>query len=581
MKWSDNQPLTADDVAWTFNAVKTNRDPPAGQRRRSSATSRASTRQGRPDPGDDADGAAGVEPRVRAADRARSTSGRRSADPSKYANDTDTVGSGPFVLRSRTSRAASGPARRQPELLARRSRSSSGLTYVVLQEHRRRGAGAQDRARSTSSGCLTAPSSPRSRTSPGSPPTPAQGRRYIGLAHQPRRDRRPTGKPSVTATPRCRTRGPAQAIRQAIDIADLLDRVLPGPGQAGAVRHPGRLPAVHWICDGYTPPSSTPRGPTPLLDAGRLRQGRRRHPQRQVRQAAQRCACWSQLRPDRTRRCADFVKGWLKADRHRPHGQHGRRRTRSTTTPPWASTTCTSPAGASGPTRTSSSSINPAHAPGPTPTAPAPPARTTGATPRSTRSTRQQHAELDPTKRAELVKQAFTRSTRPRSTASTSGTPTRSRPGAATSSPASSRARERWRASSASTATGACYGATPVSADSLATAATERRPARLGPRPDHRGVVLALGAVIVLRCGVGPPPPTRAPASTPRSEPSPSSRRTSRPRDGGTRRVRAAARPCRATSRARPAARCISLAMVVVLGFFSFRILPGDPTRLN
>ena len=122
---SDGQPLTADDVAWTFNAVKTN---PALQKANGGLVEQRPERRAPRTP----------DPRVVLAAPQAANPGfelpivpkhvwEKQPDPSTYANDTDTVGSGPFIS-SRTRR-ASRPARREPEVLARGGQGS-GLTYA-------------------------------------------------------------------------------------------------------------------------------------------------------------------------------------------------------------------------------------------------------------------------------------------------------------------------------------------------------------------------------------------------------------------------------------------------------------------
>ena len=308
MKWSDSQPLTADDVAWTFNAVKTN---PALQKANGGLVENVQSVAAK-DPST-------LELTLTAPQA--SNPGfelpivpkhvwEKQADPSKYANDTDTVGSGPFTIKS-YQKGVSVQLVANPNFW-RGPAKVSGLTYAYYKntdaavQALKNGevdiVGSLTPAQFTSlkdqSG-ITASRAPGAAT-PRSPSTPARSTRRASR--------------SVTATLRSRTRAPP-GDRQGRRQADPADPRPPGPGQAGPDRDAGRLPQLHRVCRRLHRADLRHRRGEPAARPGRLRQGRRRQPDRQVRQAADPAPDGPQLRPD-ARADGGVRQGLAGPDRH-------------------------------------------------------------------------------------------------------------------------------------------------------------------------------------------------------------------------------------------------------------------------
>jgi peptide/nickel transport system substrate-binding protein len=260
MKWSDNQPLTADDVAWTFNAVKTNA---ALQKANGGLVENVQTVTAK-DPS--------TLELTLAAPQASNPGfelpivpkhvWEKEADPSKYANDTDTVGSGPFVIKS-YQKGVSVQLVANPNFW-RGAAKVSGLTYAYY-KNTDAAVQALKNGEVDIVGSLTPAQFTSLKDQSGITTNQGAGRRYTALAINPGAiDAQ--GKPLGDGNAALQDPVLRQAVVKAIDKQTLLTRVLQGLGKPGLTEMPGVYPSYTGYAAGYTAPTFDIAGANQLLD---------------------------------------------------------------------------------------------------------------------------------------------------------------------------------------------------------------------------------------------------------------------------------------------------------------------------
>ena len=292
------------------------------------------------------------------------------ADPATFANDKDSVGLRPVHRHQLRQGLPASSSSREPQLLAGQGQGRRHHLRAV-QEHRCRGPGPENRRNRH-----------RQRPDPGPVQGPAERsrdhhqRRYgpplPGHGHQPGRQDRARHAASGDGNPALQDPKVRQAIVMAIDNKTLLDKVLQGLGQPATGEIPGAYPLYNWNATDRAEATTSPAANKLLDEAGyakgadgirvdkdgkplKLRlMGRNTDPTHQ--------------------QMADYVKPWLKEIGIDVTVVHEVPRTGQRRLDAWATTTCTSPAGAWARTRTSSSPSTSAPR-APTPTAPAPRAK--------------------------------------------------------------------------------------------------------------------------------------------------------------------------------------------------------------
>ncbi len=260
MKWSDNQPLTADDVAWTFNAVKTN---PALQKANGGLVENVQS-------------VAAKDPstlELTLAAPQASNPGfelpivpkhvwEKQADPSKYANDTDTVGSGPFTIKS-YQKGVSVQLVANPNFW-RGPAKVSGLTYAYY-KNTDAAVQALKNGEVDIVGSLTPAQFTSLQNQSGITASSGAGRRYTALAINPGAiDAQ--GKPLGDGNAALQDPVLRQAVVKAIDKQTLLTRVLQGLGKPGLTEMPGVYPSYTGYAAGYPAPTFDIAGANQLLD---------------------------------------------------------------------------------------------------------------------------------------------------------------------------------------------------------------------------------------------------------------------------------------------------------------------------
>jgi len=258
-KWSDGQPLTADDVAWTFSAVQSMKA--LQQANGALVTNVASVRATdphtlvitlktaqAPNPGAELP----IVPK-------HVWSG---IDAATYANDTDTVGSGPFVITSfqqnqSVQLKANPDFWRGPPKIGRLTYVSYKSTDAAAQALR---AGDVDLV----SG-LTAAQFASLKGQPGIQTNAGAGRRYQALAINPGAvDAQ--GRPLGNGNPALKDKVLREAIVTAIDNKTLLDRVLQGLGKPGETEIPPVYSPYYGFAPGVTARTFDPARANQMLD---------------------------------------------------------------------------------------------------------------------------------------------------------------------------------------------------------------------------------------------------------------------------------------------------------------------------
>lgn len=241
-KWSDGEPLTAEDAAWTFNAIKN--DGKLQQANGGLVENVASV--------------AATDPQtlqmVLTAPQA-SNPGIvlpivpkhvwEKVDAATYENDSDTVGSGPYLIKS-YAQSQSVELVPNPNFW-RGPAKIGGLTYIYY-KNRDAAVQALRTGEVDVATALTAAQFQRLEDEPGIETVTGAGRRYTSIAINPGAVDA-EGKPLGDGNPALQDPELRQAIMMAIDRKTLLDRVLQGLGRIGETEIPAVYPDYH----GFTP----------------------------------------------------------------------------------------------------------------------------------------------------------------------------------------------------------------------------------------------------------------------------------------------------------------------------------------
>ena len=260
MLWSDNEPLTAKDVAWTFNAVKTNKklQQANGGLVENVASVTATDDQ--------------TVTMVLTAAQASNPGYElpivpehvwaQQSDPSTYANDTDAVGSGPFTIKS-YQQGTSVQLVANPNFW-RGAPKASGLIYVYYKT-----TDAAVQALKSSEVDIVSGLTPAQFTSledqAGIETNTGAGRRYTSLAINPGAIDA-DGKAMGDGNPALKDGKLREAISMAIDKQTLVDRVLQGLGKVGETEIPTVYPNYYGWAEGYTPRTFDLDAANQLLD---------------------------------------------------------------------------------------------------------------------------------------------------------------------------------------------------------------------------------------------------------------------------------------------------------------------------
>jgi peptide/nickel transport system substrate-binding protein len=265
-KWSDGQPLTADDVAWTFSAAQ-----------RMTALQRAN--------GALVTNIAGVratDPQTLVITLKKPQAPNPGAempilpkhvwsglDAATYANDTDTVGSGPFVITS-FQRNQSVQLKANPNFW-RGSPRTGRLTYV---SYKSTDAAAQ--ALRTGDVDIVSGLTPAQfgslRGQPGIQTNAGADRRYQALAINPGAVD-VHGLPLGNGNPALKDKVLREAILTAIDNKTLLDRVVQGLGKRGESEIPPVYPLYYGFAPGITARTFDRAKANQMLDAAGYARG--------------------------------------------------------------------------------------------------------------------------------------------------------------------------------------------------------------------------------------------------------------------------------------------------------------------
>jgi peptide/nickel transport system substrate-binding protein len=258
-KWSDGQPLTADDAVWTFDAVKN--QEALQQANGGLVTNVAEVTASDPqtlvirlnspqaaNPGAELP----IVPKHVWAD----------VDAATYENDTDTVGSGPFTI-TKYAQSQSVELTANPNFW-RGAPKIGGLTYVSYKS-----TDAAVQALRTSEVDVVSGLTPAQFTSldgqDGITTNSGAGRRYQAMAINPGAVDA-DGKPLGNGNPALRDKVLREAIMTAVDNQTLLDRVLQGLGKPGQTEVPSVYPAYFGFAPGATPRTFDPAKANQMLD---------------------------------------------------------------------------------------------------------------------------------------------------------------------------------------------------------------------------------------------------------------------------------------------------------------------------
>jgi len=300
-KWSDGQPLTAEDAAWTIDAVRTK---DALQQANGGLVSNVAS-VSVPDP----------QTLVVALKTAQAANPGvelpivpkhvwEKVDAASYANDTDTVGSGPFVITS-YAKSQSVELTANPNFW-RGAPKVGGLTYVSYKS-----TDAAVQALRTGEVDVVSGLTPAQFQSlegqQGITTNAGAGRRYQALAINPGAVDA-EGKPLGNGNPALEDQQLRKAIFTAIDNQTLLDKVLQGLGTLGQTEVPSVYPEYFGFAPGTTARPFDPAAANAMLDeAG--------YPKGGIRTDKQGKPLKLRLMGRNTdpthQQMADFVKPWL------------------------------------------------------------------------------------------------------------------------------------------------------------------------------------------------------------------------------------------------------------------------------
>lgn len=265
-KWSDGEPLTAEDAAWTFNAIKTN--PKLQQANGGLVENVASVSAKDPQ----------TLEIVLTAPQASNPGAElpivpkhvwEKVDAAGYANDTDTVGSGPYVIKSYQQSQSVQLIRN--ENFWRGPAKISGLTYVYYKNN-----DAAVQALKTGEvdivSSLTSAQFRSLEGQPGITTVTGAGRRYTSLAINPGAIDA-DGKPMGDGNPALQDVQLRKAIMMAVDRQVLLDRVLQGLGKLGQTEMPTVYPQYYGFAPGTEAYPFDPAAANQLLDDAGYKKG--------------------------------------------------------------------------------------------------------------------------------------------------------------------------------------------------------------------------------------------------------------------------------------------------------------------
>jgi peptide/nickel transport system substrate-binding protein len=240
MKWSDGQPITSADPQWTYTQMMTN--PDMGTANGSLVDNFAKVDA--PDPDTlvitmKAPQASnpGLEIPV-----VPKHVWEKVSDPVKYANEADVVGSGPYVLQKFTP-SQSVVLEANPNFWKGKPKLD-GVTYVIYKN-----SDASVQALKTGEvdlvGDLTVPQFDSLKGQSGITTNAGKGRRFTGLGLNPGA-RTQDGKQVGDGNPVLKDVAVRQAIRQAINIPELLDKTFQGHGELATSFIPSVYPQWQW-----------------------------------------------------------------------------------------------------------------------------------------------------------------------------------------------------------------------------------------------------------------------------------------------------------------------------------------------
>lgn len=242
-KWSDGKPLTAEDAAWTFNAIK--KDNKLQQANGGLVENVASVNVKDPQ----------TLEIVLTAPQAANPGGElpivpkhvwEKVDAATYENDTDTVGSGPYTIKSYAQS-------QNVQLVAnpnfwRGAPKLSGLTWVYYKNGDAAVQALKTGEVDIVSG-LTAAQFDSLKSAPGITTVTGAGRRYSSIAINPGTIDA-EGKPMGDGNPALKDPVLRKAIMMAIDRQTLFDRVLHGLGKLGETEMPTVYPQYYGFAPG-------------------------------------------------------------------------------------------------------------------------------------------------------------------------------------------------------------------------------------------------------------------------------------------------------------------------------------------
>jgi peptide/nickel transport system substrate-binding protein len=245
-KWSDGQPLTAEDVAWTFQAVKST---PALQQANGGLVTNVAKVE-----------ATDPQTLVMTLNSPQASNPGaelpivpkhvwEKVDAATYANDTDTVGSGPFVIKS-YAKGQSVQLVANPDFW-RGPAKIGGITYVSYKS-----GDAAVQALRTGEVDVVSGLTPAQFSSlqgqPGIETNSGADRRYTSLAINPGAVDA-DGKPMGNGNPALQDVKLREAIFTAIDNKTLLAKVRQGLGEPGATEVPTVYPDYYGFAPGTEP----------------------------------------------------------------------------------------------------------------------------------------------------------------------------------------------------------------------------------------------------------------------------------------------------------------------------------------
>ena len=242
MKWSDGEPITSADPEWTYTQMMTN--PDMGTANGSLVSNFAKVEA--PDP----------ETLVITMKEPQASNPgleipvvpkhvwEKIDDPVKYANDTDVVGSGPFVLEKFTP-SQSVVLKANPNFWMGKPKLD-GITYVIYKNTdasvQALKAGEVDMVGQPT---LTVPQFDSLKNQKGITVNAGKGRRFVGLSLNPGARTR-DGKQVGDGNPVLKDKVVRQAIRQAINIPELLEKTFQGHGTLATSFIPSVYPQWQW-----------------------------------------------------------------------------------------------------------------------------------------------------------------------------------------------------------------------------------------------------------------------------------------------------------------------------------------------